>query len=338
MRLGVVCALGTANAYYRAQLPMQALERRGNHVAWPTSGDPMADLGRYANCEAVVMHRAISPSHLELIDELQRRDVTVICDNDDDLHRLPKVTRKWNGRSRRETRRDADLSIEIARRANLVTTPSPYLAERFHAYGVREVAVIENMLAKHDIGRERGRHAGLVIGCTAALEHGEDIDKLRIPQALRATLEDHDGVRVVAIGMDLKLKGPRYQLRREVPVTELIACEREFDIGIAPLVDTPFNRSRSNVKLKEYAAAGATWLASPVGPYAGMGTEQGGELVADSDWREALSTVITDYRVRLERTKQARAWASRQSIEDGATAWLSALRTATRLARQTSST
>ncbi len=28
------------------------------------------------------------------------------------------------------------------------------------------------------------------------------------------------------------------------------------------------------MKLKEYAGAGAPWLASPIGPYAGLGEEQ----------------------------------------------------------------
>ena len=40
------------------------------------------------------------------------------------------------------------------------------------------------------------------------------------------------------------------------------------------------NRARSNIKLKEYAAAGACWLASPIGPYVGLGEKQGGRLVA----------------------------------------------------------
>jgi hypothetical protein len=33
--------------------------------------------------------------------------------------------------------------------------------------------------------------------------------------------------------------------------------------------------------VKEYAAGGAMWLASLVGPYRGMGREQGGTLVDD---------------------------------------------------------
>lgn len=36
MRLGFICE-ATVNAYYRATLPMRALERRGHTVLWPTS-------------------------------------------------------------------------------------------------------------------------------------------------------------------------------------------------------------------------------------------------------------------------------------------------------------
>jgi tetratricopeptide (TPR) repeat protein len=40
-----------------------------------------------------------------------------------------------------------------------------------------------------------------------------------------------------------------------------------LDIGIAPLEDTPFNRSRSDVKFLEYAACGAVPVVQATGPY-----------------------------------------------------------------------
>ncbi len=40
-----------------------------------------------------------------------------------------------------------------------------------------------------------------------------------------------------------------------------------LDIGIAPLEDTPFNRSRSDVKFLEYAAHGVVPVVQATGPY-----------------------------------------------------------------------
>ena len=75
------------------------------------------------------------------------------------------------------------------------------------------------------------------------------------------------------------------------------AAEREFDVGLAPLADTAFNRARSNVKLKEYAAAGAMWLASPVGPYVGMGETEGGRWSPTTTGTRRSAPVL-DYRAR----------------------------------------
>jgi len=41
----------------------------------------------------------------------------------------------------------------------------------------------------------------------------------------------------------------------------------------------------------EYAASDLPWLALPVGPYAGLGEEQGGGLVDDA-WFDALERVV----------------------------------------------
>ncbi len=40
-----------------------------------------------------------------------------------------------------------------------------------------------------------------------------------------------------------------------------------WDIGIAPLVDEPFNRGKSHIKVMEYSMVGAASVASPVYPY-----------------------------------------------------------------------
>lgn len=88
------------------------------------------------------------------------------------------------------------------------------------------------------------------------------------------------------------------------------------------------SRARSNVKLKEYAAAGAMWLASPIGPYKGMGEAQGGLLVAEEDWYPTLESLLTDHARRLALTKRAQTWVRRQTIVQGGDHWEAAFRAA----------
>jgi len=87
------------------------------------------------------------------------------------------------------------------------------------------------------------------------------------------------------------------------------------------------------VKLKEYGAAGAMWLASPVGPYVGMGEEQGGLLVEDDAWLPALEALLTDPDRRRALAATARRWAEQQTISAGAARWQAVFRGAVERAR-----
>jgi hypothetical protein len=314
---------GTANAYYRAMLPLRELERRGHRVLWPRRHDYRQLLGaRQPSFDVFHLHHFFSEEELELVQRLSRQGVAVVWDKDDDISATPRrapVYRSYGGR--RGVKRGFARSVEIAATASLMTTPSEHLAGRYRERGVEHVEVIENHLAPEDLDGVRPRHAGVVIGITAGGEHHDDIKRLRIDQTLQRLLRAHDGVRVVTIGWGHDLPEHRHVHHPSVPIEELIATERHFDIGLAPLADTAFNRARSNVKLKEYAAAGAMWLASPVGPYVGMGKEHGGALVADDDWYATLERFVLDSGARARLMERARAWVRGQACDRVAARW-----------------
>src|SRR4029077_15407965 len=115
-----------------------------------------------------------------------------------------------------------------------------------------------------------------------------DFEQLQLRETLERLLTRHQHLEVISIGLGLGLRSRRY---RHFPITlygELPDLLVHFDIGIAPIADVRFTRSRSTIKVKEYAAMGVPWLASPIGPYVGLGEEQGGRLVADDRWYEEL--------------------------------------------------
>lgn len=325
---------GTAAAYYRAILPLRELERRGHRVLWPARHDYRRLLAEPSSFDVLLMHHHCGEEDLELVRQLTRQGVAVVWDEDDDISATPRhapVYRKNGGR--RGMKRAFARSVEIAATANLMTTPSAHLAGRYRELGVEHAEVIENHVAQEHVGLERPRHQGVVIGITAAGEHAVDFKKLRIDRVLKRLLEAHEGVRVVTIGWGHELPTNRHSHVTRVAIEELIATERQFDIGLAPLADTAFSRARSNVKLKEYAAAGAMWLASPVGPYLGMGEQQGGMLVRDGEWYAALERFVLDFRARTQLMEQARAWAPTQSADRAAGQWEAALTGAVARAR-----
>ncbi|HEU4702564.1 MAG TPA: hypothetical protein VFS37_08790 [Conexibacter sp.] len=326
LRIAAMYIDGTAAAYYRAMLPLRELERRGHRVLWPAQNDYERLLADASGVDVFLMHHYCREQDLALVQHLARRGVAVVWDEDDDISATPRhapVYRKNGGR--KGMKRAFARSVEIARTASLMTTPSAHLADRYRELGVEHVEVIENHVAQEHIGPERPRHQGVVIGITAAGEHAVDFKKLRIDRTLKRLLEAHEGVRVVTIGWGHELPTGRHQHVPYVQIEDLIAAERQFDVALAPLADTPFSRARSNVKLKEYAAAGAMWLASPVGPYVGMGEPQGGMLVRDGEWYAALERFVLDFRGRTHLMERARAWAQTQSAAAAARQWEAAL-------------
>lgn len=79
-----------------------------------------------------------------------------------------------------------------------------------------------------------------------------------------------------------------------------------IDIGLAPLADNMFNRSKSNLRWMEYAMAGMAPIVSPVAPYLCVKNGETGVVAKEQkEWYDAMDRLITDD-------------AFRKKIQDGA--------------------
>jgi glycosyltransferase involved in cell wall biosynthesis len=314
MRLGVVWRPGS-NAQYRAFQPMKAMARRGHRVAWPADENGDADLPRLVGCDLVHVFRRHDAGTRRVLAELIRAGTPITYDNDDDFTTVPPSFENFKG----EGRQIFAATVRMAKAARRFSTTNEVLAERYRRAGVPRVDVIGNYLAP-DALRRRRPHDGVVIGWIAAREHRLDAASLKLRSALQRVLREHDDARVECIGVNLRLSG-RYSHTDYVDFDQLPDRIAGFDIGIAPLADIPFNRARSDIKLKEYAAAGIPWLASPVGPYAALGERQGGRLIPADGWFDALEAMVTRAGEREALGRAAEAWAREQTIDEVADRW-----------------
>jgi glycosyltransferase involved in cell wall biosynthesis len=308
-----------ANAYYRAIYPVKAMERRGHQIVAPPDGQGAVDPHRLLGCDVVHIYRRCDEPTRRVLAELVRNGTPLTYDNDDDFTAVPKEAPEYRKLGGLEGQRGFARSVRAAKLASVFTTTNERLAEKYRRAGVERTEAIGNYLAPEAL-RPRHRHDDVVIGWVAGGEHRADVARIPIAGALERLIADHHNVRVECIGVDLRLP-ERYRHDAELHFRELPDRIGGFDIGIAPLADIPMNRMRSDIKLKEYAASGVPWLASPVGPYVGMGEGQGGRLVSDDGWFEALDELVTNELERERLAGNAAAWARSQTIEAVADRW-----------------
>jgi hypothetical protein len=334
MRIAYLADPTSVGGLYRGMIPMTALAAfRGHAVRKLFSDDAKPLHAPLDDVDVLFVHRYCDERALRLAEEAKAAGAAVVWDNDDDMGSMPKsvASHKHFGGMAWE-RRLAQMR-RLFRLADLVTAPSRVLAARFEEWGAPATDITENYLPDPQHAIERRPHEGIVIGWVAGLEHAMDVQALPIVAALQHALDEREHVRVVSVGLRLGLRGERYEHIGRIEPVRLSTRLADLDVGIAPLADTAFNRSRSNVKLKEYALAGTPWLASPIGPYADMGERQGGRLVADDSWYEALVRLIDKPRERRKLAKRAARWAAGETISKNVRVWEARFATAIELSR-----
>jgi glycosyltransferase involved in cell wall biosynthesis len=278
------------------------------------------------DCDVLHIHRVHELEVLEIVRHAKRRGIAVVYDNDDDMRAIPRgdaAHKDYGGfagdRALREIRK-------LLQQTDLAIAASVPIAERFREYGAAHVEHIENYVPDAALKASAPPNGDRVLaGWLAGNEHHLDVRLLPLREQLGRALDAHPQLVVETLGCALGLRHERYRHVDRLDFFDLPPHLARYDIGLAPIAEIPFNRARSNIKVKEYAALGRPWLASPVGPYASLGERQGGRLVPDDGWAEALGRLVEKPRERRKLAKRARKWGREQAISMHAERWERAL-------------
>ena len=140
--------------------------------------------------------------------------------------------------------------------------------------------------------------------CMGTATHDRDFALIE-PALARLAAEYGDRIAIDIIGMTSQADllpgvnrvGPPPNARRSYPgfVHWLCSVVPSWHIGLAPLLDTPFNRCKSPIKAMDYAAMGLAVLASDTPVYRGsIADGLAGQLVANTtaDWYGALTWLV----------------------------------------------
>ena len=187
---------------------------------------------------------------------------------------------------------------EVVRRANLVVAGNDYLAEFARDAGAKQVELLPTVV---DVSRyatySTDSSFSITIGWIGSPNTARYL-KLIAPALLH--LVNTKNVRLIAVGANAEqLSDLPIEIRAWTEHGEVYEIQ-QFDIGIMPLPDEPFERGKCGYKLIQYMACGKPVVASPVGVNSEIVRDGVDGFLASSvdEWINAINTLCDDLLLR----------------------------------------
>jgi glycosyltransferase involved in cell wall biosynthesis len=241
-----------------------------------------------------------------LIRHCRNEGIKLLYDLDDDLRHIPR-----DHPDAKLLRPKARLVTRMVRSADAVWVSTEPLAETLAALR-DEVDVVPNGLDERlwaaSPPAPAPRQGAVRILFMGTATHDADFALVE-PALTRLKSMLGDSVAIDMLGVTSRGELPRWVNRIPLPVSATASypgfvnwfTQQHWDIGIAPLVDTPFNCCKSALKTLDYGALGMPVLASDVDAYRGsLADGPGGWLVKNdaSAWFVALARLVRDKALR----------------------------------------
>jgi hypothetical protein len=332
--------------YLRNRLPAEFLENIGHEVRFETELDTYmhpvfgrnVDMGPISWADVVVFNR-----HYDVEDDVLRSMIEYaknqgkrIVYETDDLLEAPECSHPMY----RSIRRHISQIRMLAGEADVCTTTGSDLKEKLLHYN-HNVVTLPYCIDRKRWKRRRGQNDKVRVGWQGRGSHPEDLllllDVIRDLQRemdfefivfglspmkwdmYTATLrERHEKVSSEdpesagwyskIMLLDEKLKGVKWHHEPFVPFDDYNRrlSKINLDVGLCPLVDMSFSRSKSVLKFYEYAMVGTATLASDVPPYRGKVSYIAKNTY--SKWKTQLSLLVGDEDLRRSVAEEQRKW------------------------------
>ena len=200
---------------------------------------------------------------------------------------------------------------KILQLSDAVTVSTPFLLDRIsNDFGCQNVHLIDNHVNVSDFTIRYPRNRKPIVGWVGSTSHRSgDLELLTGVLNSPKFRVHHSGHVDGATWFADKVGLPKDKVSK-TPMHHPQMYARlsfQFDIGIAPLNDIPFNHAKSWIKAIEYAAANIPFVASDLGEYRRLQDEYGIGLLAstEEEWTEHLVR-LCDYGERMRMGKKQR--------------------------------
>jgi hypothetical protein len=277
----------SASTYYRLTVPLRALFNVYRaRVSWAfIEDDQVLQAHRY---DMVILSRvsslALDRAKLA-IQLLHAQGTRVFLDYDDDLLSVPE----WNpGRLSIEAQ---DSIRALMGLADGVIVTNPTLASAFRPYA-RRIAILPNFVESEAWPDTRKPNAKIRIGLYGSASHVRDWELVATP--MRQIMERYGDQVEFSVSEPVPdyLKDIPHTAQPWVPLSSYPYVMNQVDIGLCPLIDDDFNRSKTALKALEYGLAGAAVVASPT-LYRDVVQGRGALARSEAEWYDAIERYIT---------------------------------------------
>jgi hypothetical protein len=296
-------------------------------------GDRVKDVLVDPGVDVVVMQRVTHAYMAQAVAVLRSKGVAVVVDVDDDLSSIHPSNPAWrmhhpgNEGKRlegsRQVHRHSWRNLAAAcRDATLVTVSTPALLDVYARHGRGHV--LPNYLPDMYYGLPR-----------------TDSDTIGWPGSFHSHPNDPEVVggsiaRLVDEGASFVMRGDPSGAGKAlglaadppggaVPIEEWPRAVAELGIGIAPLADTRFNKSKSWLKPLEMSAAGVPWVASPRAEYRRLHAMGAGVLAERPRvWYRQLRRLRESAAMREDLSDAGRMVADRLRLSQHSWRWVEA--------------
>lgn len=327
-----------APGYYRVQMPLTVLKQR---YGWEVTAGRTLRHSTFRNYDVVIGQRIMDPGPSSLWREVCKSDsVHAVFEIDDDLFHL-------TGNHDRASHEYAEKNLGWLRQnismADTVVCTTVALADVLSTFNAN-IKIVPNYIDESLIVMPRPDrltpyHEGRVgihpvaIGWQGSATHGSDFAESW--SSVKRILGKYPQTHLSTMGANYTGTLPRGR-ETQHDHTGWIQSDWEtyyrsvgrFDIGIAPLRDNAFNRSKSWLKVLEYMALGVVPVATALPEYRRLLAGVPGLLInpgKDHEWFAALRMLTEDPGAVTSLSRGLRIEAARYTIQGHIQEWADAL-------------
>lgn len=305
--------------YIRIHTPFSKLSKSDDYHFFIYGQEimPLLDVGNIINTHIfdVIVIQRINPYSIHLLKKAKKHNIKVVYESDDDFLDINPENPSYS-----YILGNFDNILKLVKNSDKLVVSTNELKNRFNKAGLENVEIVRNYYVEDALPLRPFTFRGnefIKIGYFGTLTHDNDLELIHNVILRLKDIFSKKGISILfeIAGASIDDSIDWFNVRK-IPYYPMalpafydwLNYNSDWDIGIIPLVDTNFNKCKSELKYIEFSALGIPVVASNINVY-NETIEDGvtGYLAGDEDeWVDKLSKLIEDPNLRNAMVNNAR--------------------------------